>query len=306
MEEVPVTTKPVPKKKPGRPRKKPLKPTLKRTGISDTPINNNNCVEMVYDMPFIFKKVFGLLRSMAVKNVCMEFNKECVNIITTDHLEKSHIKIAIHGDKVNHYYCAEPIKSYLNPKNLDKIIQVLDKNYLSVAIILKTVTNRSILSIIYKNELEIDEYREIELIRPNNSITDISFSFDDYPIKFVLPGKFFKKLIGDIGSFSDIFTINKVGTGPLTFLYTSKDNKIKSRHIVKSPESIKLVALVGKDDIFSSSIHIEYLKPLSSSLLSDHMLIAADTYRNMIFHVAVDNGAIEVYVNTTTVRLKGE
>lgn len=292
------------KKKPGRPRKKPLKKPLKRNGISGSPLNIENCVEMIYDMPSVFKRIFTLFKSMAVKEICMEFKEHTIDILTTDHLKKSHIKVVIKCDKINHYYCKEPIKSYLNPKNMEKIIQVLDKNYMSIAFVLKSITNRSVLNIIFKNDIKIDEFREIDLIQASNTIFDISFDSINYPIKFVLPSKYFKKFINDIGSFSDTLTIDKIGCSSLTFSYTSKDKTVKSKHIVQSPESIELVSLVSDDDIFSSSIQIDYIKPLSSSLLSDYVSIAADTHKNMIFKVDVDNKTIEILVNTNTIKLK--
>ena len=292
------------KKKPGRPRKKPLKKPLKRNGISEHPLNADNCMEMIYDMPSVFKRIFTLFKSMAVKEICMEFKENTIDILTTDHLKKSHIKVVIKCDKINHYYCKEPIKSYLNPKNMEKIIQVLDKNYMTIAFVLKTITNRSILNIIFKNDIEIDEYREIDLIQASNTAYNMSFESDNYPIKFVLPGKYFKKFINDISSFSDTLTINKIGSSSLTFSYTSKDKTVKSKHIVQSPDSIQLVSLICNDDIFSSSIQIDYIKPLSSSLLSDYVSIAADTHKNMIFKVDVDNKTIEILVNTNTIKLR--
>lgn len=292
------------KKKPGRPRNKPLKKPLKRNGISENPINKENCVEMIYDMPSVFKRIFTLFKSMAVKEICIEFKENTIDIITTDHLKKSHIKVVIKCEKINHYYCKEPIKSYLNPKNMEKIIQVLDKNYMSIAFVLKTITNRSTLNIIFKNDIKIDEYREIDLIQASNIAYDVSFDSTNYPIKFILPGKYFKKFTNDISSFSDTLTINKIGSSSLTFSYTSKDKTVKSKHIVQSPESIKLVSLISDDDIFSSSVQIDYIKPLSSSLLSDFVSISADTHKNMIFQADVDNKTIEILVNTKTVKLK--
>jgi hypothetical protein len=292
------------KKKPGRPRKTPLQEPLERKGVSNIALNDDNCVEMIYDTPSVFKRIFALFKSMAVKEICMEFKENTIDIITTDHLKKSHIKVVIKCDKINHYYCKEPIKSYLNPKNMEKIIQVLDKKYTSISLVLKTITSRSILNIIFKNDIKIDEYREIDLIQSSNTLFDISFNTDNYPIKFVLPSKYFKKFINDTSSFSDTLTINKIGLTPLTFAYTSKDKTVKSKHIVKSPKSIGLVSLISDDDIFSSSIQIDYIKPLSGSLLSDYVSIAADTHKNMIFTIDVDNKTIEILVNTSTVKLK--
>jgi hypothetical protein len=291
------------KKKPGRPRKKPLKKPIKRNGIVSTPLNDDNYIEMIYDMPSVLKKIFTLFRSMAVKGICIEFKNDVMNILAVDHLKKSHIKVTIHCDKVNHYYCKEETVCHLNPKNIEKIIQSLDKNYITIAFVIKTITNRSVLNIIFKNDIKIDEYKEIDFIQPSNNYNNITFEDFDYPIKFTLPYKYFKKLINDISLFSDIMTINKVGKTALTFTYTSKDKTVKSKHIVQSPDKINLKSSICDDEIFSSSIQIDYIKPLSSSLISDNIDVSADNYRNMIFKTNVDNNTIKIIVNTSTVKL---
>ena len=56
--------------------------------------------------------------------------------------------------------------------------------------LLKTISNRSSLHIIFKNSMQIDEYREIELIKPSNNVYNVSFDDFKYPVKFTLPSKF--------------------------------------------------------------------------------------------------------------------
>ena len=292
------------KKKPGRPRKMPLKKPPERRGISTRPLNEENIVEMMYDMPSVFKRIFTLFKSMAVQEICMIFGHRSIVMITMDHLKKSNIKVEINCEKINHYYCSEETKIYLNPKNMEKIIQVLDKKYLSIAFVLNAGTARSILTVIYKNEIAIDEYREIDLIQPSVNTHMASFDDSEYPIKFTLPGKYFKKFINDISSFSDVLTIEKIGTAPLTFSYISKDKTINSRHIVQSPGTIKLVSTIADDNIFSASVQIDYIKPLSSSLLADSVDISAHSHENMIFKIFVDNKTIEILINTNIIRLK--
>ena len=292
------------KKKPGRPRKGPKKAIMPRTGICAKPLNPDNCVEMIYDMPMIFKRIFTLFRAMAVKEICIQFKQKSIDIITMDHLKKSNIKITIDATKINHYYCEDPINSYLNPKNMEKIIQVIDKKYTSIAFVLKTSTSRSMLNVLFKNEFNIDEYREINLVQVSNMTYNMVFDDTNYPIKFTLPGKYFKKLINDISSISDTITIGKIGSSPLTFSYTSKDKTVRAKHIVQSPETVKLISTVCDDDIFSSSVYIDYIKPLSGSLLSDNVNISADTYKNMIFSADIDNGTVCISVNTSTINLK--
>ena len=290
------------KKKPGRPRKFPIKNSIKKTGISTTPLNSENVVEFVYDTPITLKKVFTLFKSMYITELCIEFKKETLEMTTVDHLKKSFIKVIIHGKCTNFYYCGEVIKIYVNPNNIEKIIQVLDKNYTSIAFVLKSTSSRSILNIIYKNDVEIDEFREIDLIKPNSGFIIPSFSDEGYPIKFTLPCKYFKKLVSDTGVFADILTIEKIGKHPLMFIHTSNDKSVKTRHIVQSDKSINLVSTLSDEEIFSSSVHIEYIKPLSSSILSENISISADNNKNIIFKSDIDKKTIEVLVNTSIIR----
>jgi hypothetical protein len=187
---------------------------------------------------------------------------------------------------------------------MEKIIQVLDKNYTSIAFELKSVTNRSVLSIIYKNDMKVDEYRDIDLIQPSDNITDVSFDDTTYPIKFTLPSKYFKKTVNDISTFSDILTLNKMGGTPLTFTYASKDKTVKSKHAFKDPNVIKLVSTIADDDIFSSSVRIDYVKPLSGTLIAEYIHISADQNRNMIFKIDADGANIQILISTSTVHLR--
>lgn len=301
-----ISDKKVEKKKPGRPRKNPIKKPMKRNGISNKPMNNENYIEMIYDKPSVFKKLFYLFKSMAVNDICIEFNKEYIYIITADHLKKSHIRVKIFSNRINHYYCEESHKIYLNPRNMEKIIQTLDKNYISIAFIIKKKSTRSILNILCKNEINIDDYREIDILEPNESLEDVKYDIVNYPIKFTLPGKYFKKLISDMGSFSDIWSITKYGKNHLTFKYISRDKTVKTRHIVKSPKDIKLISTIADDDIFSSSVRIDYIKPISNSLISEEINIAVDNKKNMIINIEIDKQnnkpSILVSVNTDIIR----
>ena len=256
---------------------------------------------MVY--PLCLKKFFTLFKAMSVKEICMAFDEKSINIYAVDHLKKSYIKVLINCDKINHYYCEGSINIYLNPKNMENIIQILDKNYITIAFMLEKISKRSTLHIIYKNDMKIDEHREIDLIQSTNISYDIDYTDINYPIKFVLPSKYFKKFIGDTSTFSNTLVISKVGNHPLTFIHTSRDRTIKSKHIVQSPESVKLVSLVSDDEIFSSSIQIDYIKPLSSSMISEFISISLDIHKNMIFKMEIDNKTIEIAVNIETIKL---
>ena len=67
---------------------------------------------------------------MNVKEINLQFHSNYTKIYGIDHLEKNLINIKIDSNKLKHYFCEYPINVTLDPKNLDKITQKIDKNYI--------------------------------------------------------------------------------------------------------------------------------------------------------------------------------
>lgn len=296
-------TDPLPKKRSvGRPRLIQKIDPLPRLGIVNEPNSNDNLVELSYDNVSIFKKIFSLLKLMNVKEINIQFNSNYAKIYGIDHLEKNLINIKIESTKLNHYYCEQPLNITLDPKNLDKITQKIDKNYNLFSIILKKNSYRNHLIIILNNKiLSIDESHIINLIENDGDLNQLynkSVDYNLYPLKFELPGKYFKKLINDISIFSELFTIEKINKNPLQFIYKNINNTIKGYNICKDGSKIKLESTLSDDDIFSVSIRIDYIKALSNSLLSDKIKIYADKENDLIFNLLIDNGVFEILTYT--------
>jgi hypothetical protein len=286
----------------GRPRLLQKIDPLPKLGIVEEPQSNDNLIELSYDNVNIFKKLFSLLKLMNVKEINIQFHTNYTKIYGIDHLEKNLINIKIEATKLNHYYCEHPINITLDPKNLDKITQKIDKNYDLFSIILKKNSYRNHLIIILNNKmLSIDESHIINLIENDselNQLYDRTVDYNLYPLKFELPGKYFKKLINDISTFSDLFTIEKVNNNPLRFIYKNINNTIKGYNICKDHAKLKLESTLTADDIFSVSIRIDYIKALSNSLLSDNIKIYADKENDIIFNLLIDNGVFEIIIYT--------
>lgn len=286
----------------GRPRLLQKIDPLPKLGIVEEPQSNDNLIELSYDNVNIFKKLFSLLKLMNVKEINIQFHTNYTKIYGIDHLEKNLINIKIEATKLNHYYCEHPINITLDPKNLDKITQKIDKNYDLFSIILKKNSYRNHLIIILNNKmLSIDESHIINLIENDselNQLYDRTVDYNLYPLKFELPGKYFKKLINDISTFSELFTIEKVNNNPLRFIYKNINNTIKGYNICKDHAKLKLESTLTADDIFSVSIRIDYIKALSNSLLSDNIKIYADKENDIIFNLLIDNGVFEIIIYT--------
>jgi hypothetical protein len=273
-----------------------------RLGIAATPQNGNNVVEMDYDNVSIFKKLVSLLKNMNVKEININFEATHVKMFGIDHSEKNLVNIRIASSKLTHYYCEHPTSVQIDTKNLDTITQKIDKHYDLFSFILKRQSYRQHLIVVLQNkELCIDESHVINLVENDANVSQLyarGVDYNLYPLKFELPSKYFKKLICDIIPFSEVFTIEQVNSN-LQFIYKNLNNTIKGYNICKDSTKINLSSSISADGIFSVSTPVNYIKPIANSLLSDKIKIFADYEKDLVFNVAVDEGAVDVLLYVT-------
>jgi hypothetical protein len=294
--QVTVAAVPEVKKRPGRPRKKPLRPPMERIGTAAAPKQPENVVEFIYDKPMIYKKVFALFKAADAKELTFVFDKTEVRVVTSDHREKAHFLATFDCSRMVHYYCAEKTVATINAEHIEMINQVLDKNNTMVSIIMKKTTVRDSIIFVFQNEMKIDSIREITLITPTivHQCQPSDFEVKDHEINWEWPSAYLKKTISDINIFTDTFTAQKNGHGRLTFPYRTEDSQIKLQNIVKDATLSKLNATTSETDIFSVSVLIEYVKPISSAIMDETIQIFADRRKKMIFASTLDEGSIRV------------
>ncbi len=297
MEEA-VVVKPE-KKRPGRPRKVAAQQPKPRNGIVAAPSDDQHHIEFLYDRPLVFKKLWQFFKLMAVEKIRMLFTKQDIILYCNDHHNKSRIRVKINCSKVNHYYCKQELDIGLLCKNLELIMVTIDKTYNSILFLSTHDNIQKNIQVILKNDIDIEESHKIELIGEyDKDINDEKFLDEDYMLKFKLSGKYFKKMISDIKKFSDSICIRKDGKDDnLMFEYIKHDKKIKSHHVIKNSESISLVDKLVDDDAFRTSFKIDYVKPISSALLNDHIEIYADENKPLKFLIQMDE-IIEISILT--------
>lgn len=286
----------------GRPRSTPQPEPQQRLGIVTEPHDVQNLVEMSYDNVSVFKKMFSVLKSMNVKEINISFDMGFARIFGIDHSEKNLINIKIVADKLTHYYCEHPVNITLDVKNLEKISQKIDKNYDLLSMILRKTGFRQYLVVVLNNQLlSIDETHIVNLIDSNDELNHLyerNIDYNLYPVKFELPSRYFKKLINDIASFGEIFTIEQVNNS-IQFTYKNINNTIKGYSICKDSGKIHLNTSLTPEDIFSVSVQIDYIKSLSNALLSEKINIYADNDRDLIFNMSIDNGTMDLLLYVT-------
>jgi len=293
------------KRGPGRPRKQTVKTQIKRNGIADEPSNKSNAeenvkdprmeftMELLYDNPMMFKKVFNFYKAMAVQDLLMKFCPTHVEIYTIDHKKKSRIYTKFFGNRLHRYYCKEEFEIGLKPSNFLKIFNMVNKDYDTVRIYNNAIDQGDKLNVQYHDVVD-DSWPTFQSTLSRKKpelckgiLEDIALE-EEYPIRFEMMFKQFKKKIVNANSLLTSISIQKDGKRPLMFTgpYEGKDGK----YIDPFPNSqkIKLKSTVPEDEFFVATVSLNYIKPLAGSLVSDYITIAAHESKCLIFTIMLD------------------
>ena len=288
------------KKKPGRPKKQIIKKVIPKLGIVNEPLNkaltDNRMIhifELVYDNPIMFKKIFALFKSMSVETIRMRLEKHFIKMYAIDHLETMQIYINIHGSKMNRYYVSKVLEFGLSQNNIQKILQTLNKDCSKIYWYTNVQYERSKINIGLTNDemdeetvynLDLDQIDEYNWAGVENEILEEN----TYPLKFELPFKYFKKKVTDFNLLGDIMKIEKHGDNGLTLSYSFTNKKGSQNTYFRNPSKIHLQSTLNANEIFSTSVYLNHIKLLASSLISDSIHISACIDKKLIFTALLD------------------
>lgn len=296
--------KDIKKNKPGRPRKNPIRQPQKRIGLVATPADERNYVEFLYDNPERFKKIFSYFKSHAVNKVFITFKEDSIFFWCEDNAQKNKVRVKIDCNLVNHYYCPNTLSVGISCDHLENIMATIDKTYNSILILSQRDSLQNYIQIILKDDSYTDESYKIELIEEYNNFHNIDHIFDEqdeYMLYFTLPSKKFKSMINNMVAFTDQVSIElHSANDPLLFQYLSRDNKIKHTTTIRNNMFV-LKKQLDDNDTFRTSFVIDYVKAISSSLISDSITVHADEDRPLLFTNIIDNGCIEVRTLTNII-----
>lgn len=292
-----------PKKRPGRPKKEVSHKELECKGIVDQPINIDinsttpsfvNVLELQYANPSMFKKIFSLFKSMEVEgNINVLFDKKNIKMYAIDRNGKNKIFVNIFGDKMNRYYTETPLEVELSLNTWNRALQTLNKDYseLFISTNRQYKTQKLTLILVNDNMGEKSEYK-IDFDMPADcnwkEMEDILENEKEYPIKFTLPYKYFKKKVNDFKLLGEKMNIEKDGRNSLKLSYDFKDMKGNHSTHLNLDDKIELQSLIEDDDLFSSTVLLENIKNLAGANISDNIVISADKTKNLIFTILLD------------------
>lgn len=296
---------PVSERRPvGRPKSNNnIKKSSKRLGIIHEPKYDENIIELAYDVPINFKKIFNLFKLMIVREIKIEFCQTKVKISGMGHLQKNFINLTIDGNKLTQYYCKHNIVIVVDLKNIDKVIQKIDKSYDSIYIIAKADSYRKNINIVLNDEKQgTREFHTVSLIEEITSDIDDIFNelnYQYYPLTFTLPSKYFKKIINDISKFNNEFTIERKKGVLLSFPYDTNSKNVDVNHIFLNEKVFKIKSTLAEDDFLSTTVNIEYIHSLASSLIAESVEIFVDKEKMMVFRCVIDDQTFELLIFLT-------
>ncbi len=291
------------KRRPGRPRIVPLKKSQPRTGVTNTPSNAGNVVEISYSEPSNLETLWKFYKHMTVETHQLIFRKETLTMYGKDHDGQSHVYVKINGNKLNRFYCKEPLEIGLARNTMAQYIKTIDRGTEKVSIISRGASCKKNIRMIFRTPIGAPEDHKIDVIgeydRLGNEKKEEEFICeDDYMISFKLPWKYFKKKYKDLKyaeSTQMIFTQDDCDS-PLAMKYTDKSRKGSSKILFNDYEKINFVSKLEKDETFRVSIVLEDLKAISTSLMADTIQIYLDERKDMLLVADMDDGTIEVRV----------
>lgn len=302
-------TRPSTKRPVGRPKMiKPVPTPVERNGIIAEPIVTSHALEMVYDEPMNIKRIFNLFKLVDMRDIKIEFKLSSVRISGSGHLKHNFIELSIDANKMTQYFCKHNIIMIIDQRNLEKIVQKIDKSYNTIMFIAKQDSYMKELNVVLHDQKQgIKEYHKISLLESSTNADDnvvSSLAYTEYPLTFTLPSKYFKKVIGDISKFSQDFTIERRPGCQLSFPYDSNSKTIEVSHVFTNPDLFQVRSSLESKDFLSTSVRIEYIQSLANALLSTHVQIYVDREQMMIFKTDIDDGAFMLILAVKIVSYK--
>lgn len=265
-------------RKPGRPKKNASRANLPRGGIVPFPSDPELVIELKYENPMMFKKIFTLFKNASAGDVTIVFDREMITLYAIDHLEKNNYRVKIYGARMHSYYCESRLAMNISMVEFKKPFLNLTTDYTCIEFLVRKLTRTSRLTVVFWNE-QLKERSQYTIdfndnTRIDDRIEETLAEEPDYPISFTLPTRTLKRKISDYKMLCTILRFEKSGSGPLSFVYSFNNHRGSCHSDFKEPDAIALQSTIAEGDIFAVSVKIDYLSIAAHSPLSETVRIA--------------------------------
>jgi hypothetical protein len=277
------------RKKPGRPRKNAINIPIEVRGNIDRAINEGDTMELIYNDPSLFHKMFNILKGYAISEVELNFDKNGLRIETMDRVKKVRIVENISGVCMNLYYCKEPIRIWVKRTDLDRVFGNLGKHHCKVTWILNEKSRHTLYIIIKGAEYNSDQIFEVDTFNKDAIDNQIKDDDTNYPIKFKISVKYLKKQITGVAKTSKMFTIQKPGDNPLQLTVSkAQTSNVTWTEVFNDAHKLELQSLITPDDVFNVSVEFLNILPFCKYAIGDDVYIAADKTQRISFQCFAD------------------
>lgn len=270
-------------------------------GIIDEPYsvhpedpNLSNIMELLYDNPTMFNKIFKLLKKYNVDIVRFKFTHDNVYIYAQDHIQKNIIYVKIIGEKINRYYCAEPFDIAVRVIKVHDIMRYINNSHEYILFESNTYNKLSRVSLSLRNKdmgSQSIDVIELENLEEDlfDEIQDILREEEHYPIRFEVIHKLWKNDVNKwISNSNQIVKMEKIGFEPIRFRLNHKDGRGDHKTEYTDHALINISSTVEEFDVFSVDINLNYIKVYANQLISNTIEIATHMEKPIIFTSRLD------------------
>jgi len=300
------------KRGPGRPPKKDKKKRIERLGIVEAPSNavrnsgdKLNAMELVYENPQMFKKIFALFKVYAVELIHVCFDKDRLSMYAVDHTNHVTINVEILGSMMNRYFIEEPINIDLDTNQFYRIFQVIGKDFTRILFMTNRANIRVTLWMIFLDEqnnkstyqIQLNDVKEGKITLEQTK--ELFAAAQKYPVSFELDHKFLKNKIAEMSNLSKKFVIQQDMTNKnsnMCFVATTDDSKIKNTSPIKNPGKSNLVNNYN-GQLFTAPVFVNHIRPFVSASLGDNIKIMVDDKKDIVFKVDLDPDDIKTGIS---------
>lgn len=286
----------------GRPKTKPNPESIPLRGILLAPDDKDNHVEFLYNHPSDFQKINTYFSHLKSDVLTFKFGPAGISIYATDHLESNKCRIILNGAKAASYFCVTPVTIKVKRTNLDLVLQTLNRQYVSVSIILRTIDMNEKMYIMLKNDIQIATF-SITIIHNYDAETDIS---DDVFVESLQPkielnirGKFLQFLFVSMKKFSDCATFQKIGRDgefEVTYTFQTAQSQVNANLRLKKTEQITkesdIQHTLTEDEYFTVSVYRTTLHPISVSNIAELIHFRFWRDKSILCTASLNDGAV--------------
>lgn len=294
------------KRGPGRPPNKKKETKLVRSGIVKQPSNagseHEHTVEIIYDNPLMFKKIFGLFKEYNVIQIEVMFDVNKTYMYAMNHHNTVSIMAEILGEQMNSYYVAAPLYMSFDTKSFHNIFKGINKDYNQIMFATNAAFQNANIWMVFEREYHASKYK-IELNTQNDNSAMLKHSIlksvnqnVDYLVSFDINFKELKDKISEYSHITKKINIELVSSysksnqlqSYVEFTCSDASGKINNISLYTNPSSMNLVSKCDNISTFIAPMWINNIEPLARSLISDKIRFHVDEHQDMVFVTELD------------------